>query len=118
MPPLGNPWTALDNHRDVAETQMLHFRLNGVFTLPEARRRGISKALIVKGIEHTQDHIGSPGGTHAIFSVVVDEDNIATKALYESAGLIETKRLIADEGGVGRGVVVLIYEQSRSFGPI
>jgi ribosomal protein S18 acetylase RimI-like enzyme len=111
IPPLGNPWTGQDGWEAMAP---LHFRLNAIFTLPEARRRGISKALIKRSIKHTTDEARAKN-KDIIFSVIVDTDNLKAKALYESVGFGEAARL-EPENIFGLPVSILEYEPSAKVG--
>lgn len=81
LTPSANPWE-LEGGTDQAE---LHFRYNGVFTLPEARGKGVAKALVEKGKEfaHTQAKaLGKP----FVASLVVETANVAAMKLYERSG--------------------------------
>ena len=40
LSPLGNPWASMDGSTTVQEPTNLHYRLNGVFTLPVERGKG------------------------------------------------------------------------------
>jgi GNAT superfamily N-acetyltransferase len=105
LPPLGNPWTGQDGWEG---SQPLHFRLNAIFTLPEARRKGISKALIDLSIKHTLGEARARNKA-IIFSVIVDTDNLKAKALYESVGFVEAARLEPSQNVFGLPVAILEY---------
>lgn len=65
----------------------LHFRLNGMFTRPEARGQGIAKALIERFFEYGRDE-ASKAGKDFVCTVVVDADNTPAKTLYEKSGFV------------------------------
>jgi ribosomal protein S18 acetylase RimI-like enzyme len=105
MPPLGVPQSAYggwDAHSP------LHFRLNAIFTVPEARRKGVSKALVEACIKYVMSEATARNKT-TIFSIIVDTDNLPARALYESVGFVEATRHEASANNYGRAVIVLEY---------
>lgn len=105
MPPLGIPQTA---YGDWDGASPLHFRLNAIFTMPEARRKGISKALIETSIKYITDEAQAKD-KDTVFSIIVDTNNLPARALYESAGFVEATRLSASENVYGLPVILLEY---------
>jgi ribosomal protein S18 acetylase RimI-like enzyme len=110
LPSVGNPWTAIGGEAGLDDLEFLHFRFNAIFTLPEARRRGISKALIAKSIEQTQIEARSTSEKDAVFSVIVEADNGKARALYESAGFVQMKKFNASENPYERAIIILEYQ--------
>ncbi|KAI9741583.1 MAG: hypothetical protein M1818_004389 [Claussenomyces sp. TS43310] len=95
--PLGNPWTALAvETEEVAGTRPLHFRLNAVFTLAGERKRGISRALILKAMGVAAQEANARG-KGIVISVVVEEGNVPAKKLYEKCGY-RTIEVVQKEG--------------------
>jgi GNAT superfamily N-acetyltransferase len=109
MPPLGIPQTA---HGGWDGSSPLHFRLNAIFTIPEARRKGISKALIETSVRYITDEARAKN-KDTVFSIIVDTDNLPARALYESAGFVEATRLSRSENVYGRSVISLEYRPVR-----
>jgi GNAT superfamily N-acetyltransferase len=108
MPPLGIPQTA---HGGWDEASPLHFRLNAVFTMPEARRKGISKTLIETSIKYVMDE-AQARNKDTIFSIIVDIRNLPARALYKSAGFVEATRLGPSDNVYGHPVIILEYRPS------
>lgn len=75
---------------------VLQWDLNGVFTLPEARRRGIAAAVMEAAKEHAMEEAFSRD-SGCMLSVVVYSDNSAAKSWYEKMGF-ETYKDGADKG--------------------
>jgi GNAT superfamily N-acetyltransferase len=109
MPPLGIPQTA---HGGWDGASPLHFRLNAIFTMPDARRKGISKTLIETSIEYVMDE-AQARNKDTIFSIIVDIHNLPARALYKSAGFVEAARLGPSDNVYGHAVIVLEYHPSR-----
>ncbi|KUJ20547.1 uncharacterized protein LY89DRAFT_640184 [Mollisia scopiformis] len=82
--PTKNPW---ELSKDPGATAQLHFRINGMFTLPEARGQGIAKALIERFFEHGKEEANKVG-KNFVCSIVVDADNTPAKNLYEKCGFV------------------------------
>jgi GNAT superfamily N-acetyltransferase len=102
--PSANPWEVTGG-TDQAE---LHYRYNGVFTLPEARGKGVAKALIEKGKEfaHAQAKtLGKP----FVASLVVETENVAARTLYERSGFSFLKEEHYTKYGRSMEVVLLTY---------
>jgi ribosomal protein S18 acetylase RimI-like enzyme len=108
MPPLGIPQAAYGGWDGASP---LHFRLNAIFTKPEARRKRISKALVETSIKYATDEAKAKG-KGAVFSIIVDTDNLPAKALYESVGFVAAMRLSASENVYGCPVILLEYRPS------
>lgn len=105
MPPLGIPQTA---HGGWDAASPLHFRLNAIFTMPEARRKGISRVLIETSIKYVVDEARARN-KDTVFSIIVDTDNLPAKRLYESAGFVEAVRHEPSDNIYGLPVMVLVY---------
>ncbi|KAH6678355.1 hypothetical protein B0J14DRAFT_559494 [Halenospora varia] len=87
--PLSNPWNSLDG-KPPPEPSYSHWRVNGMFTLPEVRGKGIAKILMEKGIAIGREE-AAESGKEFVMSIVVDADNVAAKTLYERSGFITIK---------------------------
>jgi GNAT superfamily N-acetyltransferase len=86
--PRGIPWNPPASSTSTPEDiPVSHWRTNGMFVLPEARRQGTAKALIERSIEfgHEQAALSGKG---FVGSVGVDRDNHAARKLYEHAGYV------------------------------
>lgn len=62
-------------------------RINGMFTLPEARGQGIAKALLEKCLAYGSEEARNVGMAFAA-SIVVDDDNPPARALYSKCGFV------------------------------
>jgi GNAT superfamily N-acetyltransferase len=93
LSPLGNPWVSMDGDATVKIPTTSHWRINGMFTLPEARGQGTAKALIeaAKKFGAAQAEASGKG---LVLSIAVDEDNVAAKSLYERCGFVTIKEEI------------------------
>jgi ribosomal protein S18 acetylase RimI-like enzyme len=114
MPPLGIPQTV---HGAWDGTDPLHFRVNAVFTMPEARRKGLSKAVIERSIKYIMDE-AQTRNRETIFSVIVDTDNLPARALYESVGFVEVIRLGPSKNIYGLPVIILEYRPSSALAKV
>ncbi|KAG4442737.1 hypothetical protein IFR05_001754 [Cadophora sp. M221] len=86
-PPSANPWEA--SRKDGAEElSQYHMRINGMFTLPEARGQGIAKALVENCLACGSAEARKAGMTF-VASIVVDDNNPAARALYSKCGFVE-----------------------------
>ncbi|TVY50092.1 hypothetical protein LOCC1_G000021 [Lachnellula occidentalis] len=104
--PDDNPWNSLDGELpgDLKES---HWRVNGMFTLPEVRRQGVAKALMEKVVKFGCEEASRTGRTFA-GSIVVDADNPAAQTLYERAGYVVIKEE-AHSPGSPRTVLLMKY---------
>jgi GNAT superfamily N-acetyltransferase len=110
MPPLGTPQIA---HGGWEGTSPLHFRLNAIFTLPDARRKGVSRALIKPSIQYVMEKARARN-KKTIFSIIVDTDNRPARLLYESAGFVEAARHEPSDNPSGHPVIILEYDPSST----
>ena len=85
--PSRDPWTELSGD---ATPNYLHWRVNAMFTLPEARGQGIAKALMQRAISYGCDEAAKAGKVFA-GSIAVDEDNPAARSLYTKCGFVAIK---------------------------
>jgi hypothetical protein len=65
----------------------LHFRVNAMFTLPEARGLGIAKALIASAFNYGSKEAVKFGKSFAA-SIVVNKNNVPARQLYERSGFV------------------------------
>jgi GNAT superfamily N-acetyltransferase len=114
LPPTGNPWIAIKEASGQGEKHSSHFRLNAVFTLPKARRRGISKTLTKQSMEYAEREARAQGESDIVLSTVVEATNQSAKALYEAVGFIENKEFTATESGIGRPVELLVFKPAEA----
>jgi ribosomal protein S18 acetylase RimI-like enzyme len=84
------PWadTVIATPGDVVAqaSRPFHFGVNGAFVLPEARGRGIAKAVLDRALAFAGDWAREWGGDMCVASVLVDSDNPIAIALYGKAG--------------------------------
>lgn len=86
--PVENPWNPPASSTSTPEDiPVSHWRTNGMFVLPEARRQGIAKALIERSIEFGHEQ-AALSGKEFVGSVAVEGDNHAAKRLYENTGYV------------------------------
>ncbi|RDL41989.1 Acyl-CoA N-acyltransferases (Nat) [Venustampulla echinocandica] len=90
------------------EPRYWHSRIDGIFTAPEVRGRGVAKALIEKGIKFGLDEAAKSDKEY-VASIVVDSDNAAAKGLYEKYGYVTIKE---EPRSPGSARTVLLMEYS------
>jgi ribosomal protein S18 acetylase RimI-like enzyme len=90
LSPLGNPWVTMDGDATVKIPTTSHWRINGMFTLPQARGLGTAKALIEAAKEFGAAQAEASGKGLAL-SIAVDEDNVPAKSLYQRCGFVTIK---------------------------
>ncbi|KAH7330311.1 acyl-CoA N-acyltransferase [Rhexocercosporidium sp. MPI-PUGE-AT-0058] len=83
-PPSANPWETTRSDKDEPLPEY-HLRIDGMFTLPEARGQGIAKALLQKSLEYGSEEARKTRMSF-VASIVVDDDNPPAKALYSKCG--------------------------------
>jgi ribosomal protein S18 acetylase RimI-like enzyme len=111
LSPLGNPWVTMDGDAAVKIPASSHWRINGMFTLPEARGQGTAKALIEAAKKFGAAEAAA-SGKDLVFSIAVDEDNVPAKALYQSCGFVTIKEEI--NRGDSRNVLLMKWNPSSS----
>jgi ribosomal protein S18 acetylase RimI-like enzyme len=84
-----------------------------MFTHPEARGKGIAKAIVKKAIEHGLKEAAKIHSTY-VASIVVDADNLEARALYEKCGFVEIGREVMP--GTTRLVILLKWVQGSGTG--
>ena len=104
LSPLGNPWVSLSGEATV-QIATTHWRINGMFTLPEARGQGTAKALIEAAKKFGAREVRASDKT-LVLSIAVDEDNVPAKALYERCGFV----VIQKEANQGDSRSVLLLK--------
>lgn len=87
-----NPWTVIASTDQILEEAVRpwHFRLNALFTMPEARGKGLAMDLIAEALSFSRDFsqhraVEEEHGGFVV-SIAVEEDNIAARKLYEKCG--------------------------------
>ncbi|TGO24526.1 hypothetical protein BPAE_0101g00450 [Botrytis paeoniae] len=88
---LGNPWQAIGD-KTSNEQAMGHYRMNGVFTLPDVRGQGVGKALIEAALKYAGGEAAVQGKAF-VCSVVVESDNAGARRLYERCGFVAMKEV-------------------------
>lgn len=109
--PLGNPWVTMDGDATVKIPTSSHWRINAMFTLPEARGQGTAKALI-EAAKKFGTAQAEASGKDLVMSIVVDEDNVAAKSLYEKCGFVTIRG--ESNPGDSRNVLLMKYHPSSS----
>lgn len=89
-----------DNQRDAA----LHYHLNGMFVVPEARCMGVARALISHVLQQAQHHCEALG-QDLVCTLIVDEMNTAAYQLYLSCGFAVVESMTYAKKIVQDGVV-------------
>lgn len=98
MTALGNPWQAIDDETpDQKPTG--HYRMNGMFTLPEVRGQGIGKALIEAALRYARVEAVIYGRAF-VCSLVVESDNAGARKLYEKRGFGFIKEIPNEDSSV------------------
>lgn len=82
--------THLANGTAHDEGDMMHWAVNGVYTAPRARRRGIAREVMTEAIKGTRD-ISSSEERPCLITVLVKNDNASARALYEKLGFEVTE---------------------------
>lgn len=90
LSPLGNPWVTMDGDSTLKIPTTSHWRINGMFTLPEARGQGTAKALIEAAKKFGANQ-AEASGKDCVLSIAVEEDNVPAKALYQKCGFVAIK---------------------------
>jgi len=105
FPPADNPWLALEGEAPKEEQAEWHYRINAIFTLPEARGKGIAQALLAAGLKYGADEAAAVGKSF-VGSIVVGSNNIPARKLYEKCGFVFIRE---DKEPTGEGVILLKY---------
>ncbi|RDW88943.1 hypothetical protein BP6252_00975 [Coleophoma cylindrospora] len=104
LSPLGNPWIATNKDARLVPSNLLHSRINGLFTLPEARRKGLGQKLIERGIAFAADEARAAKKDFVV-SIAVEADNKPAKKLYEGCGFV----VIKEEAHMCRGTPQSVF---------
>jgi GNAT superfamily N-acetyltransferase len=90
--PLANPWLPPDTEGTApADTPTVsHWRVNGMFVLPEMRRQGTAKVIIEKSLDFGREKAACSGKLF-VASVAVDDENTPAVKLYEKCGFVTIK---------------------------
>lgn len=93
-----NPWLSLASTEQILKeaAKPWHFRLNAIFTMPEARGRGLAKHLISMAVGCAREFAMQKKDGGFVVSIAVEEDNIAGKNLYEKCGFKETGEVVIE----------------------
>ncbi|KAF5870099.1 putative gnat family protein [Botrytis fragariae] len=91
MTVLGNPWQVIGD-KTSSEQAMGHYRMNGVFTLPDVRGQGIGKALIEAALQYAGGEAAVQGKAF-VCSVVVESENSEARRLYERCDFVAMKEV-------------------------
>jgi ribosomal protein S18 acetylase RimI-like enzyme len=111
LSPLGNPWVTMDGDTTVKIPTSSHWRINGMFTLPEGRGQGCAKTLIEAAKKFGVTQAGG-SGKDPVLSIAVDEDNVPAKTLYERCGFMTIKEEV--NRGDSRNVLLMKWASSSS----
>lgn len=104
LSPLGNPWVEVNKNASSLLSNVLHSRINGMFTLPEARRQGLGQKLIERGIAFASNE-AKMARKEFVVSIAVEADNIPANKLYERCGFV----VIKEESHMHRGKPQSVY---------
>jgi ribosomal protein S18 acetylase RimI-like enzyme len=107
LSPLGNPWVPMDGRAAVKIPTTSHWRINGMFTLPEARGRGVAKALIEAAKKFGVAQAAADG-KGLVLSIAVDEDNGPAKSLYSHCGFVTIREETNRDDG--RNVLLMKWQ--------
>lgn len=91
MTVLGNPWQAIGDKTSNIQA-MGHYRMNGVFTLPDVRGQGVGKALVEAALKYAGGQAAVQGKAF-VCSIVVESDNAGAQRLYERCGFVAMKEV-------------------------
>lgn len=89
---------------DPSTKPTLHWTVNGVYTAPQARRKGVMRALISKALEFGFD-VALSEGRSCLVTVLAMKDNTAAIKLYEQAGF----KLVHDSKVEKDAVQLILY---------
>ncbi|KAF7912840.1 uncharacterized protein EAF01_001861 [Botrytis porri] len=98
MTVLGNPWQAIGD-KTSNEQATGHYRMNGVFTLPDVRGQGVGKSLIEAALQYAGGEAAGQGKAF-VCSVVVESDNARARRLYERCGFVAMKEVPNGDTGI------------------
>lgn len=89
MTALGNPWQAIGD-KTTSKQITGHYRINGVFTLPDVRGQGVGRALVEAALRYAGGEVAVQSKAF-VCSIVVESDNTGARRLYEKCGLVGIK---------------------------
>jgi GNAT superfamily N-acetyltransferase len=95
--PLGNPWVLASGEDANKLPTTAHFRINGMFTLPEMRGRGVGKTLLQEALKYAANEAVALG-REFLGSIVVGSDNEPARRLYEKCGFVAIKEELHGDG--------------------
>jgi len=76
---------------------LMRWEINGVWTAPEARRRGISRRLLAEAARYASQEAAA-AGKNFMLDLVVAAGNDAVKSFYEGVGFVIAETL--EDGGM------------------
>ncbi|TAQ89002.1 hypothetical protein B7494_g2684 [Chlorociboria aeruginascens] len=106
--PSQNPWTLLDV-TDPQDPAVSHWRINAIFTLPEARGQAIATTLIRKSINFASNE-AAKSGKPMVASIAVEGNNAPAKSLYEKCGFVVIREDTMALGNEQRSILLLTYQ--------
>jgi len=101
-----SPWLSLDQSQgkgsempECAEKGrdrkgIVYFHLNGTYTVPSARRRGMGAALFQAALQHAEKVCRQVDGEELVCTLYVDADNGPAVKLYEHHGFRRTEEML------------------------
>jgi hypothetical protein len=105
LSPSANPWEVIEGMPQSPS----HYRLGGMFTLPETRGHGIAKALIAKAVEHMSAQ-SKASRKEFVASLAVGKENDPARSLYEKCGFcILKEEIFQQQHGRVLEVLLLAY---------
>ncbi|KAM3071192.1 hypothetical protein ACMFMG_008787 [Clarireedia jacksonii] len=88
--PLANPWAMVGEEDTNKQPTTAHFRINGMFTLPEMRGQGVGKSLLQEALKYAANEAAALG-REFLGSVVVESYNEPAQRLYKKCGFVAIK---------------------------
>lgn len=102
--PLANPWVMASGEDANKQPTTAHFRVNGMFTLPEMRGRGVGKKILQEALKYAA-HEATALGREFVGSIVVESYNEPARRLYDKCGFVAIKE---EAHGDGDAIAVLM----------
>ncbi|KAF3764858.1 hypothetical protein M406DRAFT_70629 [Cryphonectria parasitica EP155] len=95
--------------------QLLHWELNGVFTLPQARRCGIAAAVMSTARQHAlaEAALQGSGDCLVVLTVVVYAENSGARSWYEKMGFTPYRQDKEDQGRATIELVQVLHVPQR-----
>jgi len=83
-----------ETERNVQSRSAVSFHLNGTYTIPTARRRGIGAALFQYALRYAEDICRQSDSDNVVCTLYVDADNRPAVRLYEDRGFQKVEEMM------------------------